>query len=445
QFHQAGNGAVVVFEIKKDRNIFKEKPSLILKAMAGSRDFNDPEEGQVNGALAVRNGGSTLKPFIYAMAMEKLNLSPYSIIDDSESEFEAGYDGMYRPKNYDLNYWGKLTLRESLAASRNIPAVKLLKAGGIEEFYELLKKMEVAHINHSPEYYGPGMALGTTGLSLFEITRLYSSFITEGVLLPVEIGSDEKKQKLHFGTEAQIFNSDTAYRITHILADSEIRKKAFGRRSFLDFPFEVAAKTGTSKDYRDSWTIGYTSNYIVGVWVGNFSGESMQNISGVYGAGRIFHQVIRLLEENPHHKFSYPSEWREISICRISGKRSGPHCPRQTEHLLRGDDSPELCSGTHDTENIPGSLDSGLKKMIQSPSQGEIYIIDPHSPDHYQQIPLKIILPQKDGYTIAVNGKIFNPENSVLTRMLTLNEGRHRIEVFKDGISVDSAEFEIQY
>ena len=449
EYNRAGNGAVVVLEIADNQNLFNSQKSLLLKAMIGSRDFQSEDAGQVNGALALRNAGSTLKPFIYALSMEKLGLRPYSILDDSKISLAGREGGMYQPKNYDLNYWGKITLREALATSRNIPAVKLLNDSGIEEFYKLLKKMNVDHMMHSPEYYGPGMALGSAGLSLLELTRLYSVFPAHGTLLPLEIGHDESDKKIVFGSENKIFPEEFAYKITHILADQDVRRKAFGNRSFLDFPYDVAAKTGTSKDYRDSWTVGYTSKYIVGVWVGNFSGDTMQSISGVFGAGRIFQLVMRILEKEKRNRFLYPDDWKTISICRISGHKAKDNCPAYSEIFTGEEKIPEDCGGNHtgaDEEYYAASQNNSYDDahFIQSPQNGEVYLLDPHSPDDIQGIPLEIKFPDANEYEYAVNGKKMNPARSEIKQFLKLKEGMHKIEIFRYNEMVESVEFEVK-
>ncbi len=426
--NNATNAAAVVLELRNGK--------LFLRAMVGSKDFLNQDGGQVNGALAIRTAGSSLKPFIYGKAMESLGLRSWDIIQDSDISISTDVPGeTYRPRNYDLNYWGNITVRESLATSRNIPAVALVEKIGLDHYFELLNSVGIDHMKNSPSYYGPGAALGTIGVSLFDLTRAYSVFPAEGVLLPLVIGKN-KNGEIQYGKSVKVFDKETAYSITHILSDGSVRRKAFGKRSFLDFPFDVAAKTGTSKDYRDSWTVGYTSQYIVGVWVGNFSGVEMKNISGVFGAGRIFQQTMRLLYPENRHTFSYPESSREEIFCRISGKKAGTDCPSQIDLVFES--GPEICDGNHQ-ENTHTD-----KNLIISPVQGEVFLIDPHSPRDIQGIPIRLNNPGGPGNAYQIDdGKKWEYENSV-TRIFSLPEGSHQIKIYRDDTILEEVSFEVR-
>ena len=434
--NEAGNAAVVVLEINDN----PEMP-LLLRSIIGSVNFSSAE-GQVNGAVAVRTAGSSLKPFLYAMAIEENNLRPYSFVEDSESTISISAKGAtYRPRNYDLNFWGKMTVREALATSRNIPVINLIQESSFVEFYEMLIRLNIGHMKQGPAFYGPSIALGTTGVSLLDLTRAYSVFPAGGLLHPVYIGKDESGSIIAYGTEKKIYDEKTSFFITHILSDNEIRKKAFGRQSFLDFPFETAAKTGTSKDYRDSWTVGYTSRYVIGVWVGNFSGESMKNISGVFGAGRIFQQIMRHLEKKQNHRFSYPEEWQKVSICRLSGKLAQRFCPVQTEFLPPLDDNLKLCLENHGDEDMSAQNRHG--KLIISPVEGETYLLDPHSPEEFQRVPFEINS-APDGFSYSLNGQSHLPFDFTNKIPLKLEPGDHSITVYKNGTMVDHVDFNVR-
>ncbi len=399
----ATNAAAVVLELKDG--------ALYLRALAGSRSFTDDGEGQVNGAFALRNAGSTLKPFIYALAMDQIGLRPWSLLNDENRTFRTGGEGeIYRPLNYDLNYWGLMTAREALAASRNIPPVILLEKTGSGAFYGMLKNLDFRHMESGPEHYGPGVVLGSSGVTLLDLTKAYSIFPAKGYLLPVRTGKSEnfKFKNLDYGSKKRIIPEHTAIMITGILSDSAVRKKAFGKRSFLDFPFPVAAKTGTSKDYRDSWTVGYTDRFIVGVWAGNFSGESMNGISGAYGAGRIFHQIMRLLHPAWFGRqyrpaadsvFYYPASWKKAEFCREKGCVAvSEKCTRVTEYIPPSDSEPPLCSV------VPAGISGNL--TIEKPAAGERFLINPHIPLSSQAVPVRISAPGHIRYKVIINGKL---------------------------------------
>lgn len=431
--NEASNAAVVVLELAGDK--------LYLRALVGSRDFMAQEGGQVNGALAIRTAGSSLKPFIYGEAFESLGYRSYQIIEDSDISIPTEVPGeTYRPRNYDLNFWGAITVREALATSRNIPAIKLAEEIGLDQYFELLRELKIDHMKNSPSYYGPGAALGTIGVSLLDLTRAYSVFPAGGALYPLVLAREEGGAEIVYGEESSVFSEETAAAITHILSDSDIRRKAFGRRSFLDFPFEAAAKTGTSKDYRDSWTVGYTSRYVVGVWVGNFSGEEMRNISGVFGAGRIFQQTMRLFYEDNNHEFRYPDGASRVYFCRISGRRAGELCPAQEELVFEEPEKlkSEICKGDHSEAAF------GDSPRITSPVNGEVFLIDPHSPPDHQQIPVSLREPQNGETHFQIDGGPREPYTAQLRRLIAPARGEHRVVIYRGAEAVEEVRFEVR-
>lgn len=276
-----GNGAVVVLD-----NSNGEVLSLV-----GSRDFfDDVHDGQVNGVLALRQPGSTLKPFTYGLALEN-GLTAASLIDDSPAQFRA-VEGHYRPQNYDRHYHGLISLRAALACSYNIPAVAVLQAIGTDLLYRRLQSVGFEGLKQDPGYYGVGLTLGNGEVSLLELARAYSALARQGLYIRekpfIRLVRKDGKETPAPNPEAaeRVFSPQVAYIITNILADQDARTPSFGYHNPLSFPFPVAAKTGTSKDFRDNWTLGYSSRYTVGVWVGNFDGEPMHNVSGSAAVGR---------------------------------------------------------------------------------------------------------------------------------------------------------------
>jgi len=375
------NAAVVALDLS-------DGDRLPLAVMVGSRNFNGSIDGQVNGCLAVREAGSSLKPLLYALAMDEKGYLPNTIIDDREQGYPADGSETYIPKNYDLAYWGPLTIREALGASRNIPAVSMIRAVGVPAFYTLLRKAGFDHMTCGPDHYGHGLALGTGGASLMQLARVYAAIARGGMLLPVFIGEDRRGSPITAGGGARLMTDKTARYITGILADREIRRRASpGSRNFLDFPFEVAVKTGTSKDYRDAWTLGFTTRYVVGVWAGNFSGKPMKRVSGSWGSGRIFHQVMRLLTGREHPRFTRPAGFISLKICRTSGKRARESCPSYRETFAPGDEPAGTCSLSHGSVH---TYSADAVPTVLSPVAGETFVIDPLTPRHRQPVPVKI-------------------------------------------------------
>ena len=244
----------------------------------------------VDGVQAKRQAGSTLKPFLYGLAFDLRILTPASLLDDSPLDI-AVLSGIYQPRNYDSRFKGFVTSRIALASSLNVPAVKTLSLVGVEAFLNKMRQLGIKGLNESGDFYGPSLALGSADVSLWELTNAYRTLANGGTwselrLTPEENRSSEKKQ---------VFSKEASFLISDILSDREARSVTFGLENSLSTRFWTAVKTGTSKDMRDNWCIGYSRKYTVGVWIGNFSGEPMWNVSGVTGAAPIWVEVMSFL------------------------------------------------------------------------------------------------------------------------------------------------------
>ncbi|MCG6140456.1 transglycosylase domain-containing protein [Leptospira mtsangambouensis] len=357
---------------------------LELKAMIGSKNFFEDGNGMVNGTLAYRDAGSTLKPLLYAIAIEKGLYHVNSIFSDEKYSYSLGKGGNYLPRNADLRYWGDLTLAEALGNSRNIPAVTAINQMGVPSFYRFLQSAGYTHLKESPQFYGPGLALGAGGTSLLQLTRAYGSFLLGGILPKIRLGNIDKKP-LYFGSSTRLFSEETTEEIKFVLKDPKLRQRAFGRRSYLDFPFPVSVKTGTSKDYRNSWTVAFNDHYVVGAWVGNFSGERTMDVSGSFGAGRIVQNIFRnLMKDRP--KTDYISKFTETrNFCRLTGKLALSQCPSIALKVRRKLASLELCDKHKEETNV-----SVLGVGFVYPSMGQIYLYHPSYEKETQSIPVKV-------------------------------------------------------
>lgn len=245
----------------------------------------------VDGVRSVRQAGSTLKPFLYATAFDKKILTPVSIIDDSALEIPVS-GGMYRPKNYDEKFHGKVSVAVALGSSMNVPAVKTLQLVGVENFVQRLQGVGLSTLRES-EFYGPSLALGTADVSLWELTNAYRTLANNGKYSSITFVPNSSDVIEH-----EVYSSESAYLIGNILSDANNRSLAFGLGSPLSGKSWIAVKTGTSKDMRDNWCVGYSDTYTVGVWVGNFTGDPMWNVSGVTGAAPIFSSLMQHLHQN---------------------------------------------------------------------------------------------------------------------------------------------------
>lgn len=299
-------------------------------AMVGSKDYFDFEhDGMVNVTLRNRQPGSSIKPLTYSLAMEKKNLFPASLILDAPItyHFKGGPD--YSPKNYDGKFHGNVTLREALASSYNIPAVKLLEQIGINEEIDQAEAMGITTWTDRSRL-GLSLTLGGGEVKMIDLAQLYGTFANQGITVeenPILEVLDYRGKIIYqnkcalFGEDClgkQTLSAATSYQITNILSDNQARTPAFGPQSVLYIPNqEVAVKTGTTNNLRDNWTIGYTSDRLVAVWVGNNNSQSMSYVaSGITGASPIWQKImLTQLDENKPHHFQVPSTIEKVKYC----------------------------------------------------------------------------------------------------------------------------------
>jgi 1A family penicillin-binding protein len=281
-------------------------------AMVGSKDYFDLEnDGNFNVAIAERQPGSSFKPFVYATAFEK-GYTPNTILFDVPTNFGPDGSGKdYEPKNYNLSYAGPVTIRSALARSLNIPAVKALYLAGIDQSVATATKMGIETLDDGN--YGLSLVLGTGGVRLLDITGAYGVFANEGNKNPVTgilkvEDSNGNVLEEYVQKSQQVLDVQVARNITSILSDNAARTPTFGANSKLYFKDRpVAAKTGTTSDYKDAWTVGYTPSISVGVWAGNNSGEVMTSGGGVSAATPIWNDFLtRVLAGKPVEQFVAP-------------------------------------------------------------------------------------------------------------------------------------------
>ncbi|MCA1852156.1 MAG: transglycosylase domain-containing protein, partial [Beggiatoa sp.] len=243
----------------------------------------------VDGVQAPRQAGSTLKPFLYALVLEARLLTAASPLEDSPVHLTTP-TGLYVPENYDHASRGWVSLRTALAGSLNVPAVRALVLVGTERFVERLRALGFAHLRQEGDYYGYSLALGSAEVTLWELVNAYRSLANGGVS-----GVLTLRPRPASGPAKAVMQEGAAFIVSDILADRAARSVTFGLYSALGTTSPSAVKTGTSKDMRDNWCIGYSSRYTVGVWVGNFGGEPMHEVSGVTGAAPVWHEIMEHL------------------------------------------------------------------------------------------------------------------------------------------------------
>jgi 1A family penicillin-binding protein len=301
-------------------------------AMLGSADFNDPDiDGQVNVALRPRQPGSSIKPVTYVTAFEK-GWTPSTLIWDVKTEFKDALGRPYVPRNYDGKVHGPVLVRQALAQSLNIPAVKTLEFVGLPAMLDTAHRLGIASLNR-PDY-GLSLTLGGGDVTLLEMTGAYAVFANGGrrvppvAILRIEDSAGRVLEEYQPPPPEQVISPQHAYLITDILSDNAARAPIFGRNNVLKLSRPAAAKTGTTDDYRDAWTVGYTPDLVAGVWVGNADNSEMKNVPGSLGAGPIWHNFMeRALVDTPKSQFPRPEGIEEIEISADAGSLPSDACP----------------------------------------------------------------------------------------------------------------------
>ncbi|HSP14502.1 MAG TPA: penicillin-binding protein 1C [Thermoanaerobaculia bacterium] len=360
-------------------------------AWEGSGDyFGESFGGAIDGVVTPRQPGSALKPFTYALAFEE-GFSPATVLADVPSAFPTAEDGVvYEPRNYDGQYRGPLRVRNALAGSENVPAVAMLSKVGPAALLRVLRGAGITDLTKNADFYGLGLTLGDAEVRLDQLIRAYATFPRGGVTL------DGRR----------LFSQRTAFWISDILSDPDAREFIFGSGGSLDFPFRVAVKTGTSQAYRDNWTVGFTRDLTVGVWVGNFDRRELRNSSGVTGAAPIFHSVMLAALKRTRGSLPIgddapivapPDDVALLPICGVSGLRPSTYCPSVEKEWLPTSAPAQFCSWHHDGYTdwpseyrdwapSPAASQHPLPRRgrgqgeglrITNPQAGATYLIDP--------------------------------------------------------------------
>ena len=318
----------------------------------------------IDGVRTRRQPGSTLKPFLYALALDNRIITAASLLSDTPLDIPTER-GIYRPENYDRRFKGLVSARTALASSLNIPAVRLLMLVGPGPFVDKLRDLGLTGLRDG-DYYGYSLALGSLETSLYEMVNAYRTLANGGVRSGLTLVPGAGK-----GTVKRVFSPEAAFIVTSILSDREARSVTFGFENPLATAFFSAAKTGTSKDMRDNWCLGFSGRYTVGVWVGNFSGSPMWNVSGVTGAAPLWNEVMTYLHGR---------------------ERSSPPLPpggvtaRQYLSDARNEPGKEwFIAGTEPKSVDPGRALGALSKILYPPAE-VIIAIDPDIPTGHQKI-----------------------------------------------------------
>jgi len=440
-------------------------------AYVGAPDYfgKDPL-GRNDGVQALRQPGSTLKPFLYQLALEKNIIQPNTILPDVPTRYAIPGARLYTPSDYSETFQGPVRVRYALANSLNVPAVRVLEKVSVPTFLHRLHQLGFTHLTQTPEYYGLGLTLGSGEVSLWELAQSYLTLARQGDGLPLQVQKSG-------GQESQstpVSPSPTWALIREMLADPHARARAFGVDSLLALPFATAVKTGTSSDFRDTWTVGFSRDYTVAVWVGNFDAAPMRKVSGVMGAAPLWHRILlHLHDRREPAAFSPPAGMVKRPICALSGARPTPACAAIVQEYIALEDLPTYDRTPdpffHLVENsngknryqlrLPSEYNEWLALQnrpvvtnalattdlrIVSPHHGDYFLLDPAESaltQSVQRLQFKLASVPQRPVEWRLNGKLLQTGKQSL--FWTPQPGTWTLEV-RDGKERDLVQFEVQ-
>ncbi len=406
----------------------------VLAYVGSSGDLGDARE--VDAAAALRQSGSTLKPFLYAQAIAEKRLTAASLIEDSSTHIPTA-SGLYIPQNYDRSFKGWVSVRTALGASLNVPAVRTLVMVSPDAFARQLRALGLP-LKNEGDYYGYSLALGSADVSLLSLTNAYRALANGG-----------RCSGTSFKPSAQVVLKDcldakATFILSDILRDPLARARTFGTDSVLATRINAAVKTGTSKDMRDNWAMGYSSRYTVGVWVGNASGASMWDVSGTSGAAPVWAAVMQYLHPRgdsaasaatvatvattsplqrasltttAHHTITPPP-----GVVRIPTRYAQAQEAARDEWFIAGTEQSTISQDTINSivaragntasngqKGIKNTLSNDMAARIVQPAPGSIIALDPDIPPLRQRLNLQA---EGSGLRWLIDGKPFAQGNS---------------------------------
>lgn len=409
------NGAVLVVDHQSGE---------ILAWVNGEVGGPDSNGASFDAVLNPRQPGSALKPFLYALALEK-GWNPATLIDDSPLARPVG-SGLHDYHNYSRQNYGPLRLRDCLGNSLNIPAVRTIQFTGVTDFLQRLKDLGCASLAKPADYYGEGLALGNGEVTLLELVQAYATLARQGESRPFTavLGDTEGESR-----KQQLYSAGTTSLIASILADPEARRLEFGSGNLLRFPVQTAVKTGTSTGYRDAWSVGFNHRFTVGIWLGNLDGRPMQGVTGSIGPAMVLRGVFAELGRFDEPKPLYLSPGlMQMTVCQTSGEQAGAGCPTLAEWFESGKIPVRHCR-LHGKGGLPGqggAVTSG-RVALEQPTPGLQLAIDPRIPDEMEAFPLTLPKGLKTGKVEwFVDGKVIGTTENGTNRFLwRLSPGSH--------------------
>lgn len=373
----------------------------------------------VDGVRAGRQAGSALKPFLYALAFDERMLTPASVLEDSPVDIAVS-NGIYSPGNYDNQFRGAVSAREALASSLNVPAVRTLSLVGVESFLSKLRVLGIRGLKEAGDFYGPSLALGTADVCLLDLVSAYMTLANGGVRreLRTSQGADGSQKTV------RVFSQEAAFLVSDILSDREARSFTFGLENPLATRIWSAVKTGTSKDMRDNWCVGYSDRYTVGVWFGNFSGRPMWDVSGITGAAQVWAEIMNRLCAGEKSLTPEPPPGMTRHSVAVSGTL-------RNEWFIAGTEP-----------SAPLGLTGRTFQQIQYPAPGTIITLDPDIPGAKQRVIFSAHERSMDHHWI-LNGKTLGSAGGALA--WKPKRGKYVLALAdREGKVLDSVSFEVR-
>ncbi len=411
--------------------------------------------GEVDFVTALRQPGSTLKPFLYAQAIAERRLTAASLLEDSPTHIQTA-GGLYIPQNYDRQFKGWVSVRTALGSSLNVPAVRALVMVSPDAFAKQLKTLGLP-LKEAGDFYGYSLALGSAEVSLLNLTNAYRSLANGGRASPTYL--TVRPETTSTQATIQAIDPRAAFIVSDILSDTNARARTFGSDSVLATRFWSAVKTGTSKDMRDNWAVGYSQRYTVGVWVGNASGAAMWDVSGTAGAAPVWAAVMQFLHQNESSKAPpAPSNLVQVQAQFAQNGMTMVEAARQ-EWFLTGTEQSQFAinkiaaqavntpaiainkgkNGLNDAKSSQNDGNSASSARITSPTSGTIIALDPDIPPNRQRVSFSA-----EGQNVAwlLDGKPFAKGNAA--KWLPW-PGRHVVQlVDPKGVKLDEIKLEVR-
>ncbi len=418
-------------------------------AWVGNASFDDINHGgQIDGVLTCRQPGSSMKPFLYALALES-GFEPSTVLPDIQQDF--GTSGVYVPFNFNNMFNGPVRMRVALASSLNVPAVYLLQKVGLSSYMSRLMQLDFKSLNGTRESTGLSLALGASEVSLYEMVHAFSVFPNDGQLLK-EL-TFKKSNGSKNAPFSKVYNKDTARIICDFLSDKNARTLGFGNAKVFDTPYPSIFKTGTANQYQNIIAIGATSEITVGVWMGNYEGETVINMTGSSIPAILVRQVLdRLTAKYGSSEFNAPELYEKREVCTLSGMPAGPNCPSKSlEYISKADRNKstiERCNWhkivngkiqiQYPSEyqhwakgnNMAGTISESTESLsIKFPRDGSKFVFDPSVPSTFQKLHVTATGGYGERVTLYLDGQNMGAAQGLLEWDIPLTRGRHQIAI----------------